>query len=345
MAESKAAVLRERFRILWSWREKAAQCAVGEGSRPRLPKTCNDNQEYTYDLLDGSRGRLPSPTPLLSQASAQPCESEFQRARNEGQAIANAFAASLRAALARQNAIITAVGDGRLPAKKANRRNRELEPQIAAWRAAIRICNETLSASSAEAVGGYIDAKLEAYPGLLLALEHLPAQGVRRWFTPFRFWDALAIVGAILALFLLWHLRTIYAPKPEATWNFSSRPGVISVQCTNRSPQEIRFYVPWPGKGRALEGPAFGAALEVDEGRGFHIFTGGPELWANGNTPVRSAEAFRIPPTLSAQASVNLTQLRTAVPGVRQVRAVGVDGSGWWTTYVKGPTQGIASAP
>lgn len=305
-AESQARALREQFRILCSWREKVK--------------------------------------PEIHPESAQACEVEYQRKWNEGQALANAFAASLRSALARQDAIITAVGAGRLAAKKGNRRNRELERQIGAWRAAIRICNETLAASSSEAVGGYVDAELDAYPGLLQALEHPPARGLLRWFTPFRFWDALAIAGAILAIFFLWHLRTIYAPKAEAAWDFSSRPDALSIQCTNRSPQEIQFYVPWPEKGRTLGGPAFGVALEVDEGRGFHVITGGPELWASGNTPVRGAEPFRIPSTLTASASVDLTKLRAAVPGVRQVRAVGVDGSGWWTVHIKGPAQSIASA-
>ncbi len=299
----KAAALRERFRLLCSWREKAA----------------------------------PEALPQHDQA----CEVEYQRAWNEGQALANTFATALRAALARQDALISAVGAGRLPAKKGNQRNRALEQQIAAWRAAIQVCNETLSASSAEVLGGFIDAELDAYPGLLHALKHPPARGLLRWFTPFRLWDALAIVGAILGIFLLWQLRAIYAPKVEVAWSFPSQPGVISSQCTNRSQQEIQFHVPWPEKGRPAESPSIGVTLEVDEGRGFHRYAGGPELWTFGDTPTKGAGPFRIAPTLSGTASVNLARLRTALPGVRQVRAIGVDGSGWWPSYTKGPIQSI----
>ena len=107
--------------------------------------------------------------------------------------------------------------------------------------------------------------------------------------------------------------------------------------------QDIFLYAPWPeNKPRPESTPAFGAAIEVDEGGGFSPFPLENTAWTYQGGPAASKEAIRILPRLSASISLSLAKLKAAAPKAVSYRLTALGEGAPATVLELGPAQSLS---
>jgi hypothetical protein len=240
-----------------------------------------------------------------------------------------AVAEELQRTLRTQAELVEAAVQGKIPAARANRRNRRLAERLEVLRADIAQSNHLLAARFAEDLGGHIALPLERYPKEFRRRVFL--RGPR--LTASDQWQiAFGIVGVILAIFGVMYFTVWRATVQIAITAPPKLDGRFSVKLQNNTLDPVDFYVPWQSMfsvPHLKNSYGMDVYLRAPDAKNYQRFAGTADAWTGEDkSPDPQTRRIRVEPGLSATVTLDTHALAAMNLPFSGIRVVGSRGNG-----------------
>jgi hypothetical protein len=274
--------LRERLRLLYSWREQARRLARGDKSRRAL---------RTYYA-----------------ALAREAEYYIRQTRDDEQAYLEELGRRLRDMLGQTETLVGRQQAGRISEADTLLVKRELDGRVERLRNEIGELNELLRASNSEGLGGFVDLGIEEYAQRLgIVPEAKPKPGIN--------WTRLSVIAAIVAVAvcaITYYATSLGLPSGlVATINAGAAPDTkLYVVIRNEGPYAWRLHaLAQPEEDSASSFAQMLLFVRDAPTEPYRPLPALADAWQYENRPIEGRPPVSVPPTIQANFTVDALRL------------------------------------
>jgi len=274
--------LRERLRLLYSWREQARRLARGGKSRRAL---------RTYYA-----------------ALAREAEYYIRQTRDDEQAYLEELGRRLRDMLGQTETVVGRQQAGRISEADTLLVKRELDGRVERLRAEIGELNEILRTASSDGLGGFVELGIEEYARRLgIVPEAKPKPGIN--------WTRISVIAALVvvaACAVVYYGATLGLPSGlVATINAGASPDTnLYIAIRNEGVYAWRLHaLPYPEEDSASTFAQMLLFTRDAPNEPYRPLPALADAWQYENRPIEGRPPVSVPPTIQANFMVDSLRL------------------------------------